>query len=828
MSDHLERLISAFESAVDLPTESRSNFLADIKKKDPALYDELVRLIEKDSAFDGILDGPIALDIEHRNTGEAVGPYSLVGELGRGGMGTVYKAVRRDREVEQYVAIKVSHQSLLSADLVRRFKTEQQILARLTHPNIVSFLDRGVTADKAPYYVMELIDGTPITAYCRDHNLDIDAKLRLFQQVCAAVWYAHQQLVVHRDLKPSNILVTPDGKVKLLDFGIAKIIDDDGSQTHTINAPITPEYASPEQILDKPISTASDIYTLGLLLYQILTDRSPSEIYGVTRTEISRGITEIDPQRPSSRSGDRSLKGDLDNIVMKALEKDPNRRYASVEQLSDDIGRYLDGYPVKAHPQSLAYKAAKFCRRNTLAVTIASVLLLLLVGTALVAFWQAAAAKREQEKAERNFAQVRKIATALIFDYHDEIAKLPGSVQLRARLVSDAVEYLDAVAANDTNDPDLLKELGVAYRKIGAAQGMVYSANLGKTDDALNSSAKSVQLLNKAIQLRPTDLTMVDELVASLTQFDSILARKNAKAFSTFKISRYAIELNNLAIQADPTNTDRRIQAIGLRILDLDNYVEADVTTSETKIKNIAGFRELLADAEKLLAENPGNVVLLNRLMMISGRLNNLDRWVGVRLVTEQGQPDLGRQYLVDSIADSKRTLSYNAVIYQHLKDKAWFEYQNFAELLSEATALAYLGRLDEAEEVQRTIERYFANIKKDDPNNAERKLEELAVIKLDIVIKGLQKNFAGVNSLAVRGLAVLDAYDKQTGSDSTASIETLTWRGYLLKQELVSLEKLNGDKARIAQIAARLKVLEQKYRSMADDFDGFTGITIG
>ncbi|MBV6494902.1 MAG: hypothetical protein JFAIHJKO_00001 [Pyrinomonadaceae bacterium] len=416
----------------------------------------------------------------------------------------------------------------------------------------------------------------------------------------------------------------------------------------------------------------------------------------------------------------------------------------------------------------------------------------------------------------------------MIFDYHDEIAKLPGSVQLRARLVSDAVEYLDAVAANDTNDPDLLKELGVAYRKIGAAQGMVYSANLGKTDDALNSSAKSVQLLNKAIQLRPTDLTMVDELVASLTQFDSILARKNAKAFSTFKISRYAIELNNLAIQADPTNTDRRIQAIGLRILDLDNYVEADVTTSETKIKNIAGFRELLADAEKLLAENPGNVVLLNRLMMISGRLNNLDRWVGVRLVTEQGQPDLGRQYLVDSIADSKRTLSYNAVIYQHLKDKAWFEYQNFAELLSEATALAYLGRLDEAEEVQRTIERYFANIKKDDPNNAERKLEELAVIKLDIVIKGLQKNFAGVNSLAVRGLAVLDAYDKQTGSDSTASIETLTWRGYLLKQELVSLEKLNGDKARIAQIAARLKVLEQKYRSMADDFDGFTGITIG
>src|SRR5690606_6474476 len=286
MSDHLERLISAFESAVDLPTESRTGFLADIKRKDPALYDELIRLLEKDSAFDGILDGPIDLEIEHRDAGESIGPYSLVGELGRGGMGTVYKAVRRDREVEQNVAIKVSHQSMLSADLVRRFKTEQQILARLKHPNIVSFLDRGVTADRAPYYVMELIDGTPITAYCREHNLDIDAKLRLFQQVCAAVWYAHQQLVVHRDLKPSNILVTSDGKVKLLDFGIAKIIDDDGAQTHTINAPITPEYASPEQILDQSISTASDIYTLGLLLYQILTDRTPTEIYGVTRTEI--------------------------------------------------------------------------------------------------------------------------------------------------------------------------------------------------------------------------------------------------------------------------------------------------------------------------------------------------------------------------------------------------------------------------------------------------------------------------------------------------------------------------------------------------------------
>jgi len=763
MSDHLERLISAFESAVDLPTESRTGFLADIKRKDPALYDELIRLLEKDSAFDGILDGPIDLEIEHRDAGESIGPYSLVGELGRGGMGTVYKAVRRDREVEQNVAIKVSHQSMLSADLVRRFKTEQQILARLKHPNIVSFLDRGVTADRAPYYVMELIDGTPITAYCRDHNLDIDAKLRLFQQVCAAVWYAHQQLVVHRDLKPSNILVTSDGKVKLLDFGIAKIIDDDGAQTHTINAPITPEYASPEQILDQSISTASDIYTLGLLLYQILTDRTPTEIYGVTRTEISRGITEIDPQRPSTRSGDRSLKGDLDNIVMKALEKDPNRRYASVEQLSDDIGRYLDGYPVKAHPQSLAYKAAKFCRRNTLAVTIASVLLFLLVGTALVAFWQAAAAKREQEKAERNFAQVRKIATALIFDYHDEIAKLPGSVQLRERLVSDAVEYLDAVAANETNDPDMLKELGVAYRKIGAAQGMVYSANLGKTDDALNSTNKSV-----------------------------------------------------------------RINAIGLRILNLDNYVEADVRTSETKIKNITLYRELLADAEKLLAENPGNVVLLSRLIAICGRLENLTRWVGVRLATEQGRPDLARPYLEASLSYSDKSLAYISVVDQINKAASMPPTEQLYEFTGSATVTAYLGRMKEAEAKLRTVSEYFAKVKAEDPNNAERKLDELAVIKLDIVVKGLQKDFTGVNALAVRGLAVLDAYDEQTGSDSTASIETLTWRGYLLKQELISLEKMKGDKARIAQITARLKVLEQKYRSMADDFDGFTGITIG
>ena len=300
--------------------------------------------------------------------GDRFGPYRILHALGRGGMGAVYLAERDDDQFRMTVAIKLMRSNLVTHETLERFKTERQILASLDHPNIARLLDGGAAPNGTPFVVIEYIDGEPITDYCRRHELSIRDRIRLFRKVCSAVQYSHQNLIVHRDLKPGNILVTKDGEPKLLDFGIAKLLDPAASsQTQTNARLMTPDYASPEQVRGEPVTTATDIYALGVLLYELLTGTASLQSRQTTDTyAIEQAICTEEPTRPSTTR--RELRGDLENILLMALRKEPARRYASAEQFSEDLRRYLEGYPIVARQDTWSYRTSKFVRRNKAAV----------------------------------------------------------------------------------------------------------------------------------------------------------------------------------------------------------------------------------------------------------------------------------------------------------------------------------------------------------------------------------------------------------------------------------------------------------------------------
>lgn len=526
-----------FDQAVEYEAGRRGGFLTAACGGDVNLRIEVEALLEGHAQASGFIEEPAAalaahiLDAEPNDTlvGQHIGPYKVLKEIGHGGMGQVYLAVRADDYMKR-VALKVVKRGMDTQEIVRRFHHERQILAWLDHPNIAKLLDGGTTEDGLPYFVMEYVEGRQIIDYCDSRKLLITERLKLFRQVCAAVQFAHQNLVVHRDIKPSNILATEDGTPKLLDFGIAKLLNPDLSPmtiapTQTAMRLMTPEYASPEQVRGENITTASDVYSLGVVLYELLTGHRPYHVKGRTPHEIIRAVCEEEPEKPSTavnrieertsrdgakpitltpqvvsatREGDpeklrRCLRGDLDNIVLMAMRKEPHRRYTTVNQLSEDIRRHLEGMPVVAGRDTFTYRVAKFVHRNK-AGTIAAVAVFLTLLVGIVATsWQARVASRERERAERRFNDVRQLANDLMFELHDDIAKLAGSTQVREKLVKRALRYLDSLA-DEGGDPMLQLELAAAYRKVGLVQGNPNGSNLGDTAGAVESYRKAVSI----------------------------------------------------------------------------------------------------------------------------------------------------------------------------------------------------------------------------------------------------------------------------------------------------------------------------------------------
>lgn len=451
-------------------------------------------------------------------TGERIGPYRVLRTLGVGGMGEVYLAERADAEFEQQVAIKVVYGG--SPSVQSRLKVERQILAQLDHPNIAHLLDGGTMPDGGAYIVMEYVDGIPIDAFCDSNRLDIPDRLKLFQTVCGAVHYAHQNLIVHRDLKPSNILVTAAGVPKLLDFGIAKLLDDRQAGRHTLAVThadiriMTPDHASPEQVRGQVITTSSDVYVLGVLLYKLLTGNSPFFISSMRLTDIERAICEKDPALPSHavNTGDsaqarnvaearnttakrlpRTLGGDLDNIVLMAMRKEAERRYGSAQQMAGDIQRYLEGKPVIAHRDTMSYRSAKFVRRHWLPVTVGVCSVFLILAFATTTYLQSLriAAERDRVAEQREHAERERVRAEEVSSFLVNLFKLSDPGENRGNQVT-ARELLDSGAKRLHAD---LKDQPQTKAALLATVGAVYDS-LGQYQDAL-------PILNESLQLQP-------------------------------------------------------------------------------------------------------------------------------------------------------------------------------------------------------------------------------------------------------------------------------------------------------------------------------------
>ena len=486
------RITDLFGRALDCSTTERAALLAKLREEDPAIAAELESLLgahDRDGEF--LPDLPAIPPLPDL-AGRTVGAYRLLRLLGSGGMGAVYLAERSDGAFSKHVAVK-----LLSAAFLQsrdRFLREREFLARLEHPNITRLLDAGATPDAEPYLVMEHVEGVPIDRYCADRNLNVTERVGLLLQVCAGVAHAHQNLIIHCDIKPENILVTPDGQTKLLDFGVAKLLDP--AQGMTLFRPATPAYSSPEQLQGDPVTTASDVYSIGMLAYVLLTGSGPYPSRSGRLDEMMHAILTAEPLRASQVPGlapqrARKLRGDLDNVLAKAIARDPSRRYASVQRLADDLEAYRAGFPVRARADTVLYRLRKTISRHRFASAVAALSIVSLLAAAGVSAWQA-------RVAQRRFDELRGLARAVVFDVNDALSPVPGTTAVRKLVVETALRYLDRLAEDRGSNASLREELAAAYIRIGKVQGGAFLPNLGDTSGAVASFRKALATIGES------------------------------------------------------------------------------------------------------------------------------------------------------------------------------------------------------------------------------------------------------------------------------------------------------------------------------------------
>lgn len=661
------RIDDLFQEAADLPAEERAAFL----DRETAGDDDLRKTVE--SMLEGLTGNLIAPAIESAIIefkgaappdsfeGHRIGPYQLVESIGKGGMGSVYRATRTEAGFDQQVAIKILHPGIAGGRLANRFYAERRILSSLEHPHIARLIDGG-EHNGLPYLVMEYAAGVPVHHYCNDHNLDTRQKLELFRKICQAVQHAHQRLIVHSDLKPSNILVLPDGTPKLLDFGIAKLLDpavlDDSPLTETGWRPMTPEFASPEQIRGEAITVASDIYSLGVILYLLLTGDRPYQLKSLSPAELDQVIGTAAVAVPSSRVKDdtrlrRLLEGDLDNILLMALRKEPERRYQSVEQFSEDIRRHLSGQTVTARPDTVTYRVQKFVRRNRLAVVLTAALF---VTAAAGVFFTV----REGRRAQNRFLQVRSLAMRVLTDFDAEARKLAGGEKLRQTMVDESLKYLDSLASESSGDPTLQQELALAYHRIGDIQGYTRIPNLGRRDLAVMYHLKGLAIEEELRRRNGDNAELLKSMSIGYARLSDVYARTGKPAEADEMLAKAVA----LARPNDPaTFVPTRIQMARRRVMegqhpealrfldeaqpaadtwgDLAYRMVVRVERSETlqlmgRVEEAAAAaREGLDIAGKNRAQGAGDVMFVRRESFLTNHLGSA--------LGSLGMPSLGR-----------------------------------------------------------------------------------------------------------------------------------------------------------------------------------------
>jgi eukaryotic-like serine/threonine-protein kinase len=576
-----QQIKRVFAATLAHPAEERISYLRLACGADDELLAEVCSLLEAEAASTSGFTEPAgheASSVEWK--GRRLGSYRIVSEIGRGGMSHVYKAVRDDDQYHKQVAIKLLRPGLHTQSLLRRFRAERQMLAELSHPNIAQLLDGGVTDTQAPYLVMEYIEGRPIDTYCEEGSVGIRKRLELMRTLCGAVHYVHQHLVVHGDLKGNNILVTHSGVVKLLDFGIAKLLNANQSDnvvgTMLTWFALTPEYASPEQVRGEAITTASDVYSLGVLLYRLLTGALPFE------TSRDSFITDVvdersyrEPRLPSVKAAQgnafyrqavRELRGDLDAIVMKALQPEPSDRYGSAEHLAEDLTRYLRGVPVHARASTAMYRLTKFVQRHRAASISTSLLAVAMLAGVVATGWQTHVARVERARAERHLREVRELTNTYLRDVYDAAANLPGATAVRKLLVENSLKHISALESEAQDSIEFQRDLAWAYQKFGDVQGDYLGANLGDTQGAVESYRRALRL-REQIAARSNDREDQAQLLRSHVALSELLAAQSQVAES-IEHAESAVRIGEqLAPMPHATAVDRRTLAVAYTTL---------------------------------------------------------------------------------------------------------------------------------------------------------------------------------------------------------------------------------------------------------------------
>jgi len=705
-----KRIEEIFLAATELSGDTQNQYVRNACAGDPNLLREVETLLSADryekAGITSVVHGSIrsmvaevspvsspsvSFSDDRGMEGTTAGEWRLIEEIGRGGMGTVYRAIRGDGEFSIEAAIKVLAPGFNSRILLDRFRRERQILARLEHPNIARLLDGGKTPSGQPYLVMEYVAGMPLTRYCDERQLSIRERIALFRKVCDAVSCAHRNLVIHRDLKPDNILVTGDGIPKLLDFGIAKLLESDTGDsvqlTMTAERIGTPAWSSPEQIRGDHVGVATDVYTLGVVLFRLLTGYRPYRADTVSWENATNVICEREPMRASeavlvkSKSEEearllaasrgaaspeilaKQLSGDLDNILAFALRKEPDRRYRSVDQLSEELQRYLDGRPVMAAGDTVLYLTGKFIRRHKLGVGLASVLTLLLCVSTIAAI-------RQAQRLTVRVNEDRKLAATLLFDLHDNISRLPGSLPAREALLRESLDYMNGLARDAGQDRQTRRSLALAGERFATLLG-----TLGRSDEALRTwqTARSIREALSAED--PSDLSARYELAASYLMGSELTGRVRSIG------EMQSLSHKALAIAQALTAADAAKQLYQILLADAWASLSTGLTIDGKTDQAIAALRNAVPIREKLAA-NPADRDAQHELAMVRYYL---------------GQIEISADRPVPALSDLNASLS----LLEQLLALDWNESQVRFEIASAhhfcGVSLRVLGRLDEA-----------------------------------------------------------------------------------------------------------------------------------
>ena len=710
--------------------------------------------------------------------GQQIGNYRLTQLIGRGGMGAVFLAVRADDDYEHEVAVKIVARPALTREVLRRFRTERQILARLDHPNIAKLFDGGTTPDGLPYFVMEYIEGEPITSYCDNRQLSIPERLRLFLKVCEAVQYAHQNLIIHRDIKPSNILVTAEGIPKLLDFGIAKVIAPRTAAVKTIETTkfgvlaFTPRYASPEQVRGQTVTTVSDVYSLGVLLYELLTGVPPYEFPQMMPAEIERVVCLVEPPRPGDVVRDRKkakveasveveagqalpsaktalersaargttpeklrlqLLGDLDTIVLTALRKEPERRYPLVAKLAEDLERHLTGLPVLARGDTVRYRFGKYVRRNKLALTVAILIAISLVSTTIISIWQVRT-DRERIKAERQLSRVQFRTSTFLFGLHTKIEKLPGSIKTQKLVVEESLKYLNNQLKEATDFPHIQAYLAFEYLQIGTLQWKPNSISLGDAKGALNSYLKSVEILERLYPSLKNDVDLRLFLVMGYMRVGQVLSVKLGKSTEAEQYYLRAQKYLNELIQEDSTNSEYLSHFSALL-----NEIGVQFEQNGNTIDALESYRKSLSFLEKGIAKSPYDFQLKHPIVdtyqAIGLCLQNIDGFVEDKI----GKCDASNYIMDKSFEANQRSIQALDNMYPV---NVFIQSKKAAGFLAMAPYYVKQNQIEKAVQLNYQALEITREHFKNDPTNLKYRLVEIhQLIKLGETYSSTQRN---------------------------------------------------------------------------------------